>query len=346
MTRLLFVAAIAAALVLTAASGTRADTAAGHPVPVTPDNFIRAESDMYFASIVKQQGLGVLHHSREPMPIDHQTVIRANRDTLYSSAVFDLDAGPVTITMPDSGGRFMSLVAINQDDYIPSVHYGAGAHTFSKENVGTRYVLCGIRTFVDPADAADLEKAHMLQDAVAVNQPGGPGQFNVPNWDPVSQKKVRNALLVLAETMPDLVNAFGRKGDVDPVRHLIATASAWGGNPDKDATYLNVTPARNDGKSIYRLSVKDVPVDGFWSISVYNQKGYYTPNGLNAYSLNNITAKKSADGSISIQFGGCDGQIPNCLPITPGWNYMVRLYRPRSEILKGSWKFPEAQPVN
>jgi hypothetical protein len=29
-----------------------------------------------------------------------------------------------------------------------------------------------------------------------------------------------------------------------------------------------------------------------------------------------------------------------------GWNYMVRLYRPRPEILNGTWKFPEAQPVN
>ena len=27
-----------------------------------------------------------------------------------------------------------------------------------------------------------------------------------------------------------------------------------------------------------------------------------------------------------------------------GWNYMVRLYRPRKEILDGTWKFPEAQP--
>jgi hypothetical protein len=182
--------------------------------------------------------------------------------------------------------------------------------------------------------------------AVAASQPGGPGQFDVPKWDQVSQKKVRDALLLLAETMPDLANAFGRKDEVDPVRHLIATASAWGGNPDKDATYLNVTPARNDGKSIYKLSAKDVPVDGFWSISVYNQEGYYTPNDLKAYSLNNITAKKGADGSVAIQFGGCDGQIPNCLPIMPGWNYMVRLYRPRAEVLKGSWKFPEAQPVN
>jgi hypothetical protein len=91
--------------------------------------------------------------------------------------------------------------------------------------------------------------------------------------------------------------------------------------------------------------VKDVPVDGFWSISVYNAKGYFEPNAQNAYTLNNITAKKSADGSIAIQFGSCDGKIANCLPMTPGWNYLVRLYRPRAEVLDGTWRFPEAQPV-
>jgi hypothetical protein len=69
-------------------------------------------------------------------------------------------------------------------------------------------------------------------------------------------------------------------------------------------------------------------------------------NQFDAYNINNITAKKSADGSIAIQFGGCDGQVVNCLPIMPGWNYMVRLYRPRAEILNGKWSFPPAQPVN
>ena len=78
-----------------------------------------------------------------------------------------------------------------------------------------------------------------------------------------------------------------------------------------------------------------MPVDGFWSVSVYNAAGYYEPNKYNAYSLNNITAKKGADGSVAIQFGGCDGKIPNCLPIMKGWNYLVRLYRPRAEILDG-----------
>jgi hypothetical protein len=66
---------------------------------------------------------------------------------------------------------------------------------------------------------------------------------------------------------------------------------------------------------------------------------------LDAYSLNNITAKRGADGSVTIQFGGCDGKIPNCLPIMKGWNYMVRLYRPRAEILHDKWKFPHATPA-
>jgi hypothetical protein len=60
--------------------------------------------------------------------------------------------------------------------------------------------------------------------------------------------------------------------------------------------------------------------------------------------VNRITAKKSPDGSVTIQLGGCDGQIQNCLPITPGWNYTVRLFRPRAEILDGTWSFPLAQP--
>ena len=129
------------------------------------------------------------------------------------------------------------------------------------------------------------------------------------------------------------------------MRHLIGAAAAWGGNPVKDAIYLNVTPSKNDGKTIYKLDVKDVPVDGFWSITVYNAKGYLEPNPYNAYSLNNLTAKKSDDGSVAVQFGGCDGKIPNCISIMEGWNYTVRLYRPRPQIIDGSWKFPEAQPV-
>ena len=216
-------------------------------------------SDLYFRGILKDSGaIGKFLHRREPARIDNQTVIRLNRDTLYSSAVFDLDAGPATITLPDAGKRFMSMQVISEDHYVPEVVYGKGSYTLTKEKVGTRYVAVAIRTLVDPVDPRDIEQVHALQDAIKVDQTAA-GKFEAPNWDQASQKKVRDALLVLATTMPDFRKAFGTKAEVDPIRHLIGTAAAWGGNPDKDATYLNITPAGNDGTTIYKLTVKDVP---------------------------------------------------------------------------------------
>ena len=334
-------------LMLTMISISQAQPAAepNSAVPVTVDNFVRAESDLYLSNMVKDGSFGKFLHRREPAAVDNQTVIRLNRDTLYSAAVFDLDAAPVTITLPDAGKRFMSMQVINEDHYVPMVNYGAGDYTLTKENVGTRYVVVAIRTLVDPTNPDDINQVHALQDAIKVSQ-ASIGSFEIPKWDLASQAKVRNALLSLGSTLPDFKHAFGTKDEVDPVRRLLGAAAAWGGNPDKDAVYLNVTPPQNDGKTVYKLTVKDVPVDAFWSISLYNAKGYFEPNPQNAYTINNLTGKKAADGSITIQFGGDADKTPNCLPITPGWNYTVRLYRPRKEILDGTWQFLAAEPVN
>lgn len=199
-----------------------------------------------------------------------------------------------------------------------------------------------MRILVDPDDPADVADVHALQDAFVVKQENA-GSFEVPKWDPLSQKTVRDALIALSNTLPDTRGTFGTKKDTDPVRHLIGAANAWGGNPEKDA--LTVVPPRNDGSVVHLLTVGAVPVDGFWSVTVYNKDGYFSPNPQNAYSFNNLTAQKSSDGNTTMQFGGCDGKVPNCLPITPGWNYTVRLYRPQKQILDGSWAFPEARPV-
>ncbi|WP_454675873.1 DUF1214 domain-containing protein [Achromobacter pestifer] len=322
-------------------------TASAQPSPASPtlvgvDNFVRAETDLYMAKIVADGSFGRFVHSREPSPIDAQNVIRMNRDTLYSSGVFDLDAGAVTITLPEAGKRFMSMQVVSEDHYVPAVFYGAGRHTLTKEAIGTRYVFVAIRTLVDPVDTKDIQKVHALQDAISVSQ-ARVGEFVVPKWDQASQKTVRDALLVLGATIPNYNGAFGTKDTVDPIQHLIGTATGWGGNPAKDATYLGGTVPDNDGKTVYRLKVGQVPVNSFWSVSVYNAEGYFQKNPYNAYSLNNLTSEKGADGSIVIQFGGCDGKVANCLPTMPGWNYTVRLYQPREEILNGSWRFPEPQ---
>ena len=95
------------------------------------------------------------------------------------------------------------------------------------------------------------------------------------------------------------------------------------------------------GAGEYSSTVRDVPVDGFWSISVYNEQGFFEPNDRDAHSVNNISATPNGDGSITVHFGGCADNRTNCLPIVDGWNYLVRLYRPRPEINSGEWTFPE-----
>jgi hypothetical protein len=343
-----FVSFIIAVASLTAFSTHAQDTSTapdGAVRPVTVDNFARAETDTYFAAKAKQVGLGKMLYQRTLVPIENQLVIRSNRDTLYSSGVFDLDAGPVTITLPDSGTRYMSLQLTNEDHYVPHVFYGAGSYVLTKENIGTRYVLAQVRILVDPNKPADVQAVHALQDKIAVNQKSV-GALELPTWDPVSQKKVRDALQTLSTTVSYFNKAFGTKAEVDPIQHLIGTAAGWGGIPGKDAVYLNITPPKNDGQTFYRLRIKEVPVNAFWSVSVYNAEGFFQKNPQNAYTLNNLTAKKSADGSITMQFGDCDRKVDNCLPIVAGWNYTVRLYRPQAEILDGSWHFPSPEPIN
>src|SRR5262245_58879528 len=314
-------------------------------LPVTVNNFVRAESDLYFKAVaLKEGGFGKFEHKRQLTPLDQQTVIRQNRDTLYSAAVFVLDAGPVTITMPETNGRFQSLQLISEDEYTPPTIYDPGQHMISWDQIGTRYVLAAVRTFVDPSDPNDLHEAHRLQSALKVQQ-GRRGTFEIPSWDPVSQKKIREALLVLASGITDTSRAFGAREDVDPIQHLIGAAFGWGANSPADAIYLNVTPEKNDGTTVYRLTVKDVPVDGFWSVIVYNADGYIPKNDRQVYSYNNVTAKKNADGSVTIQFGGCAGDSANCIPIVAGWNYLVRLYRPRPELASAAWQLRDARPA-
>lgn len=309
---------------------------------VTVDNFARAETDMTLARYVKQGAFGTILHIRQPTPIDKQDVIRMNRDTLYSMAVFDL-ATAVTLVKPESHGRFQSMMVINQDHSMLPIEHGAGEFTFTKEKVGTRYMIVLFRTFLDANDPVDTQAANALQDKIAVRQEA-PGKFEIPDWDEASLKKVRDAINVLAATRTDATGMFGDKARLNPISHLLGTAFGWGGNPEEAAIYDNVVPEKNDGQTPYAVTVKNVPVDGFWSITVYNKDGFMEKNDQNVYSFNNVTAKKNADTSITINFGGGPGAV-NKLPITPGWNYIVRMYQPKQELISRSWRFPKALPV-
>jgi hypothetical protein len=265
-----------------------------------------------------------------------------NRDTLYSFAVVDISKG-ATVTMPDADDRYMSLMVINNDGYINDVYYGGGTYPLTMEEYGTPFVGLAVRTLVNADDEADLKAVHDLQDQLKIAAAAATA-FDAPDYNRASYEATLKPLLELAKGLSGTAKMFGAKDNVNPVHFLIGSAYGWGGLPRKDAVYVNVQPGLPVG--VYELTVEDVPVEGFWSISLYNKDGYFQKNDLNAYNVNSVMATKNDDGAYVVRFGGCSESTPNCLPIMDGWNYIVRLYRPEQAILDGSWTFPgPPQPV-
>lgn len=314
------------------------------PQRVTVNNFIRAETDFYFATYVAQGAFGRFFHLRDVTPLDKQDIVRMNRDTLYSLAIIDLDAGPVTVELPDTRGRFMSLLLIDHDHYNPAVFYAPGKHRFTRAEIGTRYLALAVRTFLNPNDPDDVAAARAAQDALRLEQPGGPGVWQAPQWDKTSQDALRQALSALVP-FADFKNGFGARGQVEPVARLVAAAAGWGGNPAHAAIYLPILPPEAAPGRAWRMRFTDVPVDGFWSVTVYDERGFMVPNPSNAVSINNTTARRGADGSVIVQFGGCTDAAPNCLPVPNPWNAVLRLYRPRAEITDGRWTMPALESL-
>jgi hypothetical protein len=316
---------------------------------VTVANFVRAETDHMIRANMKAFGvkIGAMAHVRKPTTPDNQPVIRMNQDTLYSGTVLDLSK-PVTLTLPEVDGRYMSMHVVNQDHYM-FVESKPGTYELTEDEVGTRFAFVSIRTFIDITDPDDLARVHAAQDAITLTG-GGEGPFEAPDWDTDDLAVARKALNDLAVLGFDTAYAFGRKEEVRPVDYLVGAAAGWGGLPQSAATYILDSVEENDGNTPHAVTVKDVPVDAFWSITVYNADGYLEANERGVNSYNNFSAQPNEDGSYTIHFGGCgdghsDGRV-NCIPISPGWNYAIRMYEPRAEILDGSWRFPAPQPVD
>ena len=312
-------------------------------IPVTVDDFVRAANDVELSKYASLAGgVNRFFHFREPTPVDNQPTIRMNRDTLYSTAVVDISKGAV-LTLPDVGDRYMTAMIVNQDHYINKVFSGGGTYRLDMETFDTPFVIVYVRTLVDAASPEDVAAVNAFQDRMRIEAVSS-RPFLLPNYDLAALETMVATLLPLAPFVPDSFNMFGSRDDVDPVRHMLGTAGGWGGLPEREAFYQGYDPGLPVGE--YKIEVPaDVPVNGFWSVSLYNAHGFYEPNARNAYSVNNITGTRNEDGSMTVHFGGCDDDRVNCLPIMEGWNYVVRLYQPDSTVLDGSWRFPEARPM-
>jgi len=313
------------------------------PIPVDIDNYATAE---VASQVDRFVGLGAVVnewvHFRRPTALDQQTVIRMNRDTLYSLAVVDIGDG-ATLTVPDSGGRYLTVMVINEDGYLNRVFHAAGDHPLTVDEFDTGFVLLVARTLADPTDADDVAEANRLQDGLVVAASSA-RSWETGRFDEASYQAVRKPLLALgAAGIHDSTRTFGSKDQVDRVRFLIGSAGGFGGLPETEAYYVIRADPQPVGR--YRLTVEDVPVDAFWSISVYNRDGYFDPNEYDSYSVNSVTATSDADGRVTVTFGPEPDGADNFLYVTEGWNYVARMYRPRPEVLDGTWVFPEPEPL-
>lgn len=104
-----------------------------------------------------------------------------------------------------------------------------------------------------------------------------------------------------------------------------------------------------EGSKTYEITFakgEEPPVEGFWSLTLYNEHHFFFPNQLKRYSLGtkNKTLKRNADGSLTLYAGakspGGDKES-NWLPAPDGkFSLYIRAYWGKEAILDGSWKPP------
>ena len=200
-----------------------------------------------------------------------------------------------------------------------------------------------------------------------------PGQeFEISRLEPAAARALETAPkegveAIAAEFMkgPTRVNGWEiltRTGiyGTDYLDRALVTAVGLGANRPQDAIYpTSIVDA--DGKP-YSGAEKYVvhfekgqtpPVNGFWSLTMYDAKFFFVANRLNKYTVsprNNLTY--NADGSLDIYIQhnspGADKEA-NWLPAPQDkFALMLRLYWPKEHnpsIIDGTWKPPGARKV-
>ena len=313
---------------------------------LTDENFALAESQLVFSKYIKDiaaatntNGAGVFMHNKKAANPKDRTVVRINFDTQYSVAILDLNEEAI-LTMPETNGRYQSAWLITEDHYNPMAFDSPGIYKINQDNTGSRYVMLVIRTQVNMNNPADLAQVSALQEKLALRQNNRGSYIMTNSWD-------RDKVLAMRKKYQRIVKEkniksnvmFGKKGETTLENHNAGVATGWGGMTPQQAVYPNFQPENSNPAT---LTLKDVPVKAFWSITVYDQDGFVKGNSFN---INSSFAEKDKNGAYIIQFGG-DKISENYLDIFEGWNFILRMYEPTDAYFSGSWTVPQLIPLD
>ncbi|CAM5254062.1 DUF1254 domain-containing protein [Streptomyces narbonensis] len=141
----------------------------------------------------------------------------------------------------------------------------------------------------------------------------------------------------------------------DYAKRAVITRFGYGANLDADALYPHATTDAEgrplDGAHAYVLHFeagKTPPVDGFWSLTMMNERQLFADNPLNRYAIGDRSGMRTnPDGSLDIHVQH-DSPGPeresNWLPAPAGsFNVFLRLYWPQQPALTGDWTPPAFQ---
>jgi hypothetical protein len=120
------------------------------------------------------------------------------------------------------------------------------------------------------------------------------------------------------------------------------------------STTADGTKFSSDNKYLLHFDIDRIPpVNGFWSLSMYNDKIMFVANPIDRYSLGSLSDPpliKNSDGSVDIyiQRDAPDSAVMNNwlpAPANGGFQMTLRLYWPQQPVLDKSWIPPAVQPV-
>jgi hypothetical protein len=134
----------------------------------------------------------------------------------------------------------------------------------------------------------------------------------------------------------------GPRGTVDEKTRHIAAAAAWGLNPEKDATHLNYRGPSDDTVGRLQGDLQSAQEQRFLVDRRVRRRWLHEEREQHSQQLKREARRRwrfiACYGSKEL----C-GDVSNRLDATPGWNFLMRVYRPGPSVLDGSYKLPPVE---
>ena len=299
-------------------------------------------------------------------------VVRMNNDTFYKMAFMVLDNGPIILgssapandrfssfqLMDDRNANYRNI--INPDGKY-TLYHGEKPADIQGEAIEVPSSLSVVIVRVEVKnkdDANDVAAAEKVFNGITIDAPKldkVPELDLLGSFDKKTEQEALQRLDKTFATVPftDTIVSPGQEPgkDVSYINHAAGTKGGWGG-PDPAHSAYDIIFTDNAGDTLngshgtYTLTTGEPPVKGFWSITVYDTErgGYFHPNKDDRYHINNTSAVKNSDGTITFTFKQqCGDQDQNCLEVPAGdFDLTARYYLPAEEIISGQWILPKA----